>query len=299
MAKSLNAVFEGVPGLLAGGADLTENTGMQVTSTPAQSKTEPAGRQLHYGVREHGMGGVMNGMAGHGGVLPVGGTFLVFSDYMRGAVRLAAISQSKVIYSWTHDSVGLGEDGPTHQPVEHIASLRAIPQLRLIRPADANETARALEVAIDGDGPTAMILSRQKLPILDGTAGGALDRGAYVLVDPSGPPDVVLVGTGGEVHLCVNAAAELAATGIAARVVSFPCWDLFSRQDRDYQESVFPPGTPRLAVEAGTSFGWDRWAEASVSIDHFGASAPGTRVLEEFGYTTENVAASARALLGR
>ena len=299
MAKSLNAVFERVPGLLAGGADLTENTGMQVTTTPAQSKSEPAGRQVHYGVREHAMGGVMNGMAGHGGVLPVGGTFLVFSDYMRGAVRLAAISESKVIYSWTHDSVGLGEDGPTHQPVEHIASLRAIPQLRVIRPADANETARALEVAIEGDGPTAMILSRQKLPILDGTAGGALDRGAYVLVDPSGPPDVVLVGTGGEVHVCVNAAAELATAGIGARVVSFPCWDLFALQDQAYQDSVFPPGTPRLAVEAGTSFGWDRWAEASVSIDHFGASAPGTRVLEEFGYTTTNVAASARALLGR
>jgi transketolase len=169
----------------------------------------------------------------------------------------------------------------------------------VIRPADANETARALTVAVDGDGPTALILSRQKLPVLDGTADGSLERGAYVLVDPAGPPDVVLVGTGGEVHVCVDAAGELAAAGIAARVVSFPCWELFALEDREYQESVFPPGTPRLAVEAGTSFGWDRWAEASVSIDHFGASAPGTRVLEEFGYTAENVAASARALLGR
>ena len=297
MAKTLNAVFDVVPGLVAGGADLTENTGVQVPSTPPQSRDEPAGRQLHYGIREHAMGGVMNGMAAHGGVLPVGGTFLVFSDYMRGAVRLAALSQSKVIYSWTHDSVGLGEDGPTHQPVEQIASLRAMPQLRVIRPADANETAHAVRIAIESDGPTAMILSRQKLPILDGTGDGAVERGAYVLVDPSGPPDVVLVGTGGEVHVCIGAAERLAAEGIAARVVSFPCWELFALQDPAYQAGVFPPGVPRLAVEAGTSFGWDRWAEASVSIDHFGASAPGTRVLEEFGYTAENVAAAARTLM--
>ncbi|GAC1517743.1 MAG: transketolase [Acidimicrobiales bacterium] len=299
MAKSLNAVFESVPGLVAGGADLTENTGMQVTSTPAQSRTEPAGRQLHYGIREHAMGGLMNGMAGHGGVLPVGGTFLVFSDYMRGSVRLAALSRSKVIFSWTHDSVGLGEDGPTHQPIEHIASLRAMPQLRVIRPADANETARALQIAIESDGPTAMILSRQKLPILDGTADGALDRGAYTLVDTEGRPEVILVGTGGEVHLCVDAAALLSTEGVSTRVVSFPCWDLFALQEAAYQASVFPPGVPRLAVEAGTSFGWDRWAEASVSIDHFGASAPGATVLEEFGYTAANVAAAARALLTR
>ena len=297
MAKTLNAVFDVVPGLMAGGADLTENTGVQVPSTPPQSRDDPAGRQLHYGIREHAMGGAMNGMAAHGGVLPVGGTFLVFSDYMRGAVRLAALSQSKVIYSWTHDSVGLGEDGPTHQPVEQIASLRAMPQLRVIRPADANETAHAVRIAVGSDGPTAMILSRQKLPILDGTGDGAVERGAYVLVDPSGTPDVVLVGTGGEVHVCVDAAGLLTARGIAARVVSFPCWELFALQDAAYQASVFPPGVPRLAVEAGTSFGWDRWAEASVSIDHFGASAPGTRVLEEFGYTAENVAAAARTLL--
>ena len=297
MAKTLNAVFDVVPGLMAGGADLTENTGVQVPSTPPQSRDEPAGRQLHYGIREHAMGGAMNGMAAHGGVLPVGGTFLVFSDYMRGAVRLAALSQSKVIYSWTHDSVGLGEDGPTHQPVEQIASLRAMPQLRVIRPADANETAHAVRIAIESDGPTAMILSRQKLPILDGTGDGAVQRGAYVLVDPSGPPDVVLVGTGGEVHVCVDAVGLLAAGGIAARVVSFPCWELFALQDAAYQAGVFPAGVPRLAVEAGTSFGWDRWAEASVSIDHFGASAPGTRVLEEFGYTAENVAAAARTLV--
>ena len=299
MAKCLNAVFADVPALIAGGADLTENTGMQVTTTPAQSAQEPAGRQLHFGIREHAMGGAMNGMAAHGGVIPLGGTFLVFSDYMRGSVRLAALSNYKVIYSWTHDSVGLGEDGPTHQPIEQIASLRAMPQLRLIRPADANETAHALRLAITHDGPTAMILSRQKLPVLDGTASGRVDRGAYVLVDPPGSPDVVLVGTGGEVHVCVDAAEVLRAEGVTARVVSFPSWDIFALQSDEYQASVFPPGVPRLAVEAGTSFGWDRWAEASVSIDHFGASAPGTRVLEEFGYTPDNVAASARSLLGR
>jgi len=302
MGRSLNAILADVPPLIAGGADLTENTGTQLTGTAAQSRDEPAGRQLHFGVREHAMGGTMNGMAMHGGVVPVGGTFLVFSDYMRGAVRLAALSGAKVIYSWTHDSVGLGEDGPTHQPVEQIASLRAMPDLRVIRPADANETAHALRIALEGDGPTALILSRQKIPVLHGTAEAfdGVSCGAYVLQDPSGAdPEVVLVGTGAEVHVCLAAAEDLAADGIPARVVSFPSWELFEIRDVAYQAAVFPAGVPRLAVEAGVSFGWDRWAEASVSIDRFGASAPGSRVLEEFGYTRDNVARAARLLLGR
>ncbi len=302
LAKCLNAVLDAVPPLMAGGADLTENTGTELTGQPAQSIDDAGGRQVHFGIREHGMGGTMNGMAAHGGVVPVGGTFLTFSDYMRGAVRLAAISEAHVIFSFTHDSVGLGEDGPTHQPVEHIMALRAIPQLRVIRPADANETAHAVRIAIDSKGPTALILSRQKIPVLAGTdqAFAGVSRGAYVLHDPSGaPPQVILIGTGSEVHVCVGAAEQLAAEGIPARVVSLPCWELFEIQDEGYQASVLVPGVPRLAVEAGVSFGWSKWAEASVSIDHFGASAPGQRVLDEFGYTPDNVAAAARTLLRR
>ena len=247
------------------------------------------------------MGATMVGMARHGGVLPVGGTFFVFSDYMRPSVRLAALSEAHVVYSWTHDSVGLGEDGPTHQPVEHLASLRAMPGLRLIRPADANECAHAWRVAVDSEGPTGLVLSRQSVPVLDGTAEAAegVARGAYVLVDTSGPPDVVLVGTGAEVGLCVEAAAMLAGDPLAARVVSFPSWDLFALQAEDYRAGVFPPGVPRLAVEAGASLGWDRYADDVVAIDHFGASAPGTEVLAHFGYTPENVAARARALVAR
>jgi transketolase len=300
--KCLNAVLGAVPPLLAGGADLTENTGTELKDEPAQGADHPGGRQLHFGVREHAMGATMNGAALHGGVVPVGGTFLTFSDYMRGSVRLAALSEAKVIFSWTHDSVGLGEDGPTHQPVEHIASLRAIPQLRTIRPADANETAHALRIALDGKGPTALFLSRQKIPVLNGTADAyeGVARGAYVLSDPSGAaPQVVIIGTGSEVHVCIEAAEILAEQGIAARVVSFPSWELFEQQDGAYRSSVFPEGIRRLAVEAGVSFGWDRYAEASISIDHFGASAPGERVLEEFGYTAANVAAAAHALLAR
>jgi transketolase len=295
----IDAVADVVPALLAGGADLTGNTGTLLKDRGVQSAAEPAGRLLYYGVREHGMGGVMNGMALHGGVVPVGGTFFVFSDYMRGAVRLAAISEAKVVYSWSHDSVGLGEDGPTHQPVEQVAAMRAMPGLRVIRPADANETAHAWRIAIDGNGPVALLLTRQKVPVLEGTAEAVdgVARGAYVLEHASDDPDLVLVGTGSEVSVCVEAAHLLAAEGIVARVVSMPCWDLFEAQDEDYQETVLPADVPTLAVEAASSFGWSRWADDSVSIDRFGASAPGTTVLEKLGYTPEHVAAEARALL--
>ena len=294
----LNAVVEAVPGLVAGGADLTGNTGTKLNDAERQSREHPSGRQIYFGVREHGMGGVMNGMAMHGGVLPVGGTFFNFSDYMRPAVRLAAMSHAHVIYSWTHDSVGLGEDGPTHQPVEQLASLRAMPELRTIRPADANETAHAWRVAIERGGPTALILSRQKVPVLEGTArSGCVDRGAYALAEDDGAPDVVLIGTGSEASVCVSAAEMLARDGLRARVVSMPSWELFEEQDTDYCEQVFPPGVPRLAVEAASSLGWERYADASVSIDQFGASAPGPVVLEQLGFTPENVAQRARALL--
>jgi transketolase len=292
----LQALVDVVPGLMGGGADLTGNTGTAIKGQGVFSAQQPAGRQMHFGVREHGMAGVMNGMAAHGGVLPVGGTFFIFSDYMRPAVRLAAMSEWKVVFSFTHDSVGLGQDGPTHQPIEHLASLRAMPQLRLIRPADANETVAAWRIAIESDGPTALVLTRQDVPVLEGTSTGAVERGAYVLHDP-GDAGITLLGTGSEVAVCVDAAALLAADGLPARVVSMPSWDLFAVQDDDYQDAVLPPELPTLAVEAGASLGWERWADESVSLDRFGASAPGDIALANLGYTPENVADRARQLV--
>ena len=294
--KVLQALAEAVPSLLAGGADLTGNTGTVLKDHGVQSRDHPGGRQLYFGIREHAMAATMNGMALHGGVLPVGGTFLVFSDYCRPSVRLAALSRAKVIYSFTHDSVGVGEDGPTHQPIEHVAALRAIPGLRVIRPADANETAEAWRLAVAHDGPTALILSRQDLPVLEGTAGVRLDQGAHVIraVDDA---DIVLVATGSEVHIALAAAERLAAEGVHAQVVSLACWDLFAEQPDAVQDAILPPEVPALSVEAGSSFGWERWADDSVAIDHFGASAPGDRVLAELGFTAENVAYRARQLI--
>jgi len=294
--KVLQALADAVPSLLAGGADLTGNTGTVLRDHGVQSTDHPGGRQLYFGIREHAMAATMNGMALHGGVLPVGGTFLVFSDYCRPAVRLAALSRAKVIYSFTHDSVGVGEDGPTHQPIEHVAALRAIPGLRVIRPADANETAEAWRLAVTHDGPTALILSRQDLPVLEGTVGVRLDQGAHVIraVDDA---DIVLVATGSEVHIALAAAERLAAEGIHAQVVSLACWDLFAEQPDPVQDAILPPEVPALSVEAGSSFGWERWADDSVAIDHFGASAPGDRVLAELGFTAENVAYRARQLI--
>jgi transketolase len=292
----LQALVDSVPGLMGGGADLTGNTGTAIKGHGAFSADEPEGRQMYFGVREHGMGGILNGMAAHGGVLPVGGTFFVFSDYMRPSVRLAAMSEFKVVYSYTHDSVGLGQDGPTHQPVEHLAALRAMPGLRLIRPADANETVAAWRVALEGVGPTALVLTRQDVPVLAGTAAGALERGAYTLVDVA-DPHLVLVGTGSEVAVCVEAAGLLADDGVAARVVSMPSWDLFADQTDAYQSAVLPPELPALAVEAGASLGWERWVDDSVSLDRFGASAPGDIALANLGYTAVNVADRARQLL--
>jgi transketolase len=299
MKASLNAVVPGVPGLVSGAADLTGNTGTMLDNETLQSSEHPEGRLIAYGVREHAMGGVMVGMSRHGGVLPVGGTFFVFSDYMRGSVRLSALSKTKVIFSWSHDSIGLGEDGPTHQPIEQLAAMRAMPNLWVIRPADANETAQALRAAIDHDGPTALILSRQSVPVLEGTAERAelLHRGAYVLSGDQAGPDIVLIGTGAEVSVCVGAAKLLEDDGLRARVVSMPSWELFETQGEPYQREVLGSGAPVLAVEAAASFGWSRWADATVSIDHFGASGPGAEVLAHFGFTAENVADNARALL--
>ncbi|MEO9224594.1 MAG: transketolase [Acidimicrobiales bacterium] len=296
--KVLNALAGSLPGLVVGAADLTGNTGVKLDDGTMQDAGDPGGRQVHYGIREHAMGGIMNGLAKHGGILPVGGTFFVFSDYMRPAVRLACLSQAKVVYSWTHDSIGVGQDGPTHQPVEHLASLRAMPGLRLIRPADANETVAAWKLAIEHDGPTALVLSRQGLPVLEGTADGAVERGAYVLVgSDNDEPDLVLIGTGSEVSLCVDAATALADSGTNARVVSMPSWELFDEQSDAYQEQVLPADVPALAVEAGSTFGWDRWAVATIGLDRFGASAPGDVAMEHLGFTVENVVAKARELL--
>ena len=294
----LAAVADAVPGLMGGGADLTGNTGTTLSDLGVFSAQDRAGRQLYFGVREHAMAAVMNGGALHGGILPVGGTFLVFSDYCRGALRLSALSQAKVVYAFTHDSVGVGEDGPTHQPVEHVASLRAIPGLRVIRPADANETAAAWELAVDGTGPTALVLTRQNVPVLDGTAGhDGVARGGYVLRDVVGSPDVVLVASGSEVALCVEASERLAAEGVAARVVSLPSWDLFEAAGADHRAEVLPAGVPTLAVEAGTTLGWHRYADDVIGIDRFGASAPGSEVLERLGISVDHVHQRAQALI--
>jgi transketolase len=296
----LSAIVDVVPGLLAGGADLSGNTGTLLDGVEVINTRVFRGRQLHFGVREHGMGSAMNGMS-VSGIVPAGGTFFVFSDYMRGAVRLAALSHYKTAFVWTHDSVGVGEDGPTHQPVEQLMSLRLMPGLRVIRPADANETAQAWRVHIDGTGPTAIVLSRQAVPVLEGTAergADGLPRGAYVLVDEGDrPADLVLVGTGSEVSLCVAAREQLVADGRSVRVVSFPSWDLFAEQPREYRDSVLPPRVPTLAVEAGVTLGWERYADDAVGIDRFGASAPGPVVLDQLGINTTNVVAHARALL--
>ena len=294
--KAFNASLAGVPGLVAGAADLTGNTGTKLTGQSAATPADPAGRQMYYGVREHAMGSAMVGMALHGGVLPAGGTFFVFLDYMRPPVRLAAISGAKVVFVFTHDSVGVGEDGPTHQPVEQLATLRAIPQLQVIRPADGNETVAAWQAAVHHDGPTALVLSRQNLTVC--TDGSAVLTGAGVVRNVDNP-QVVLLATGSEVSLCVEAAAQLDADGVAARVVSLPSWDRFEAQSVAFRDSVLPPGVPVLSVEAATTFGWARWATDSIGIDRFGASAPGSVVLSNLGINVANVVARATALAGK
>jgi transketolase len=253
------------------------------------------------------MGSIANGMALHGGLRPYTGTFLIFSDYMRPAIRLAALMQLPVVFIFTHDSIGLGEDGPTHQPIEQVASLRAIPGLRVIRPADAAETVEAWRAALAGPGPTCLILTRQNVPVLDraGAApGGGVARGAYVLADaPGGKPDLILIATGSEVAVALAAQKALAEKGVAARVVSMPCWDLFDAQPLAYREAVLPPGvTARLAVEAGILQGWHKYVGAQgdiVGMTRFGASAPAPVLFEKFGFTPANVVARAMRLLGR
>jgi transketolase len=292
--KVLGAATAALPNVLAGAADLTGNTGAKLSPDAAFSRDDRAGRQLYFGIREHAMGAVANGLALHGHLVPVVGTFFVFSDYMRPAIRLAALSKARVVFVFSHDSVGVGEDGPTHQPVEHLAALRVIPGLQVIRPADARETASAWVQALQYDGPTALILSRQNLPVV--SDGQAVFRGAGVLRDID-DADLTLVGTGSEVATCLEAADLLADEGILARVVSAPCLSLFSEQNDEFREEVIPSDIPALAVEAGVSFGWERYVDDVVAIDSFGTSAPGAVALAHFGITAAEVASRAMALI--
>jgi transketolase len=301
---TLNALAPVLPELIGGSADLTHSNLTELKISGSFQKGAYENRNLRFGVREHGMGAICNGIALHNsGLIPYCATFLVFADYMRAAIRLSALSEAGVIYVMTHDSIGLGEDGPTHQPVETIASLRAIPNLTVIRPADGNETSGAYKVAVaNRKAPTLMAFSRQGLPQLAGSSIDAVAKGAYVLSDSDGTPDLILIGTGSEVSLCVQAADALKAEGKQVRVVSMPSWELFDAQDEAYRESVLPKAvTKRLAVEAGISMGWCRYVGAEgdvIGVDRFGASAPGGLVMEKFGFTVDNVVSRAKALLG-
>jgi transketolase len=295
LPQALSASLSDLPGLLIGSADLTGNTGVKVGSLTAQSADNPQGQQIYFGIREHAMGAAMVGMALHGGVLPVGGTFFVFADYMRPAIRLAALSKAKVVFVFSHDSVGVGEDGPTHQPVEHLASLRIIPDLHVVRPADSNETVLAWRDAADHNGPTALILSRQSLPLT--TDGSAIATGAGIIHRSKSTPQIVLVGTGSEVSLCVQSCSQLEEQGYHVQVVSMPSWDRFESMDPQFKQSVFPKGVPVLSVEAGSTFGWAKYADRSVGIDRFGASAPGNVVMQNLGINTNNVVKNAIELI--
>ncbi len=307
--KVVQAFKPYTPTMVGGAADLVESTKTEFEGGGLFSATH-AGRNIAFGIREHAMGSIVNGISLHGGMLkPYGSTFLIFSDYMRPAVRLSALGHLPVVWVWTHDSIGLGEDGPTHQPVEHHMALRAIPNLWYVRPADANETAYAWKIALEReDGPVALALTRQKVPTLDRSevaSAEGVERGAYVLWEAEGAngvPDVMLLATGSEVWLALEAAKRLAQEGTRARVVSMPCWELFEEQPREYRESVIPRDVPaRLAVEAASSLGWHKYVGDRgdcLCLDRFGASAPGSDALKNLGFNVENVVARARALLG-
>ncbi|MBT8366222.1 MAG: transketolase [Deltaproteobacteria bacterium] len=303
----LNGLAEKLPTLMGGSADLAPSNNTLIKSSFDFQKGSYDGRNIRFGVREHAMGAILSGMALHGGLRPYGGTFLVFADYCRPAIRLAALMKLPVIYVFTHDSVAVGEDGPTHQPVEHLAALRAIPGLIVIRPADATETAAAWRVAIKTvNAPVALILSRQSLPVLNRKqypSAVALAKGGYILADTDGTPDVILIGSGSEVHLCLEARGRLAKQGVAARLVSMPSWELFERASKNYKDKVLPPKvTARVAVEAGVSMGWERYVGnqgAVIGINRFGTSAPGGTVMQKYGMTASAVVSKAMNLLKR
>ncbi|MGB3534088.1 MAG: transketolase [Microcoleaceae cyanobacterium] len=302
----LNALAPVLPELIGGSADLTHSNLTELKISGSFLKGQYENRNLRFGVREHGMGAICNGIAQHNsGLIPYGATFLVFTDYMRGAIRLSALADAGVLWVMTHDSIALGEDGPTHQPVETIASLRAIPKLTVIRPADGNETSGAYKVAIENAAkshPTMMCFSRQGLPNLAGSSIEGVTKGAYAVVECDGTPDLILIGTGSEVNLCVQAAEQLSSGGTKVRVVSMPSWELFEAQDAAYKESILPKAVKkRVSVEAGSSMGWHRYVTdegATISVDTFGASAPGGVVMEKFGFTVDNVVATAKKVLG-
>ncbi|MBD2206305.1 transketolase [Calothrix sp. FACHB-1219] len=302
----LNKLAAVLPELIGGSADLTHSNLTELKGKGDFQKGQYQNPNIHYGVREHGMGAIVNGIALHNsGLIPYGATFLIFSDYMRAPIRLSALSQAGSIWVMTHDSIGQGEDGPTHQPVETLASLRAIPNLTVLRPADGTETSGAYKVAIErakANAPTLLAFTRQNVPNLAGTSIEGVAKGGYVVVDSDGTPDIILIGTGSELSLAVTAAEKLTAEGKKVRVVSLPAWDLFEAQDAAYKESVLPKAvTKRLAVEAGSSFGWHKYVGTEgdiISIDRFGASAPGNVCLEKFGFSVDNVLAQAKALLG-
>jgi transketolase len=300
----LNALADVLPNLLGGSADLSPSNKSDLKGGGefGLSNTE-CGRNIHFGVREHVMGAIVNGMALHGGVIPYGATFLIFSDYLRPALRLAAIQEAHSLFIFTHDSIGVGEDGPTHQPVEQIMSLRLIPGLMVYRPADANETAQCWKLMVERREPALIALTRQNLPTLDVEqypVRQGVPKGAYTLSEPEADPQVILLATGSEVSLAMAAQQALAAESIRARVVSMPCWELFEAQPACYQQEVLPPRVPKVAIEAGVTTGWQRWVGsdgAVIGLDHFGASAPAKTVFKEFGFTVENVVATAKGLL--
>ena len=302
----LNHLAGVLPNLVGGSADLAPSTKTLISGGGDFSAANYSGRNIHFGVREHAMGAILNGLALHGGLRPFGGTFLVFADYLRPAIRLAALMRLRVVYVFTHDSIGLGEDGPTHQPVEHLASLRAIPGLTVIRPADAAETAAAWRWAVTAAGPVAIVLTRQNVPAVARpplALPAGLERGAYIIRDAAGAsPAAVLIASGSEVGVALAAADLLAADGVGARVVSMPSWELWRAQPDEYRRSVLPPGVPRLAVEAASSLGWREWvgdAGGVVGLDRFGASAPYQTLMSSYGFTAAAVAAAARKLIGR
>ncbi len=296
--KVFDAVLSGQPGLVSGSADLTGNTGTKLSGQSPMSHATPEGRQIYYGIREHAMGSAMVGLALHGGIYPAGGTFFVFFDYMKPPIRLAALSQAKCLFVFSHDSVGVGEDGPTHQPIEHLAALRAIPDLQVIRPGDANETSEAIRAAYEFDGPTVVVLSRQNLPVV--TDGSAVAAGAGIVHAVDGAPEAVIVATGSEVHLAIAAAQELGQAGRKVQAVSLPSWDRFEAYRTahpELAERILPKGVPTVSVEAGSTFGWERYADVCIGIDRFGASAPGAEVLDRLGISVSNVKNSVLGLL--
>jgi transketolase len=306
--KVLNVIAKRVPELIGGSADLSPSTNTWLADIPAFQSDVPEGRNFHFGVREHAMGSVINGMSYHGGVIPFGATFMVFADYMRPPVRLSALSHLGSIWVFTHDSIGVGEDGPTHQPVEHLASLRAIPNLLVMRPGDANEVREAWKVAVaNRSRPSVLALTRQNVPILDRTVyspASGLQKGAYSLADlGTGRPQIILMASGSEVALMVAAGKALAEEGVAVRLVSFPCWELFAEQDAEYRNSVLLPNVEaRLAIEAGVSMGWERWVGSKghvLGLDRFGVSAPAKDAFENLGFSLANILQIARGLLGK